>query len=116
MDGGTGDPEVLNVRDDMTSYSISSISSSFLAALVKIVAGFFGEGWYADVERLRLEGDDVLGGGVDGRDTKGMSSGPITCIECMARENTSFISSALMLRDAALEMTRTWYARRTKQG
>jgi hypothetical protein len=78
MDGGTGDPEVLKVRVDIMSYSISSISSSFLAALVKIMAGFFGESWFADVERLRLEGDDVLGGGVDGRDTEGMSSGPIT--------------------------------------
>jgi len=54
------DPEVLKVRDDMTSYSISSISSSFLAALVGIMASFFGEGWYADVEHLHLEGDDVL--------------------------------------------------------
>ena len=48
MDGRTGDPEVLKVHDDMTSYSISS---SFLAVLVKIVASFFGDGWY---DRLHI--------------------------------------------------------------
>jgi len=66
-----------------------------------MVIGFFGEGWYADVEHLRL----ALGGGVDGRDSKGTSRGPIACIECIARENTSFVSSDFMLQDAALVMT-----------
>jgi len=71
MDGGTGNPEVLKV---MMLYSISSISSSFLAALVKIVAGFFGEGWYADVECLHLEGDDMLvRGSAESRDVEAVA-------------------------------------------